>query len=133
MKNDNVKFKSFIRPRMRKILSENRNELSVKKSRAMVGARSAVDSDFSETSSIFSKFYRCAAVFSAAFLPPKKRRKNLLGEFESGKDLVDYFFVFIPIRIVRFFITVRKFINISIMDNVEINNEVINSEIYCFV
>ena len=35
MKNDNVKFKSFIRPRMRKILSENRNELSVKKSRAV--------------------------------------------------------------------------------------------------
>jgi len=33
-----------------------------------------VHSKFSEASLIFSKFYRRAAVFSAAFLPPKKRQ-----------------------------------------------------------
>jgi hypothetical protein len=62
---------------MRKILLENSNEPSVKKSRDMVGARSAVDSDFSKASFILSKFYRRAAVFSAAFLPPKKRQTIL--------------------------------------------------------
>jgi len=36
-----------------------------------------VHSKFSEVSLIFSKFYRHAAVFYAAFLPPKKRQTNL--------------------------------------------------------
>jgi len=35
-----------------------------------------VHSKFSEVSLIFSKFYRRAAVFYAAFLPPKKRQTN---------------------------------------------------------
>jgi hypothetical protein len=37
-----------------------------------------MDSKFSEASQILSKFYRCAAVFSAAFLPPKKRQKYFI-------------------------------------------------------
>jgi len=35
------------------------------------------DSKFSEASRILSKFYRRAAVFSAAFLPPKKRQSMI--------------------------------------------------------
>ncbi|MBU3901611.1 hypothetical protein KKF25_03125 [Patescibacteria group bacterium] len=63
-------------------MSENSNEPSVKNLRAVVGprpsGRGVVDSKFSEASFIFSKFYRRAAVFSTAFLPPKKRQKHYL-------------------------------------------------------
>jgi len=35
------------------------------------------DSNFSETNQNLSKFYACAAVFSAAFLAAKKRQTKL--------------------------------------------------------
>jgi len=49
--------------------------------RDVVGPQSSgwgvVHSKFSEANPILLKFYRRAAVFSAAFLPPKKRQTNL--------------------------------------------------------
>jgi len=72
-------------PRIRKILLENSNEQSVKKSRAMVGAQSAVHSDFSEANSIFSKFYRRAGLFLVLFCGHKREpTESLYPETSSG-------------------------------------------------
>lgn len=63
---------------MAKILSENRDEPSVQKSRAVPLGRAvgAVHSDFSEANQIFLKFYAPAAVFSLLFCLPANNQSE---------------------------------------------------------
>ena len=53
-------------------------------------AKRVVRGNFSEANPNFSKFYRRAAVFSAAFLPASTRRQGEAGRQKSGKRLFIY-------------------------------------------